>query len=73
MLLQGGQVVACASRQLKTYEENYPIHDLELVAIIFTLKVWRCYLCGVCFEMFSDHKSLKYLFDQKEMNMRHRR
>lgn len=71
--MQSGQVVAYASRQLKPHEENYPTHDLELAVVVFTLKVWRHYLYGVRFELFSDHKSLKYLFDQKELNMRQRR
>ena len=73
VLMQDGQVVAYASRQLKVHEQNYPTHDLELAAVVFTLKVWRHYLYGVRFSMYSDHKSLKYLFDQKELNMRQRR
>ncbi|MCI05831.1 RNA-directed DNA polymerase (Reverse transcriptase) [Trifolium medium] len=71
--MQRGQVVAYASRQLKIHERNYPTHDLELAAVVFALKVWRHYLYGSRFEVFSDHKSLKYLFDQKELNMRQRR
>ena len=55
---------------MKPHEVNYPTHDLELAAIMFTLKTWRHYLYGVRFEVFLDHKSLKYLFDQKELNMR---
>jgi hypothetical protein len=58
---------------LKVHERNYPTHDLELAAVVFVLKVWRHYLYGSRFEVFSDHKSLKYLFDQKELNMRQRR
>ncbi|PNX98730.1 retrotransposon protein, partial [Trifolium pratense] len=73
VLMQQRKVVAYASRQLKSHEENYPTHDLELAAIVFGLKVWRHHLYGVQFEVFSDHKSLKYLFDQKELNMRQRR
>ncbi|GAU45290.1 hypothetical protein TSUD_327480 [Trifolium subterraneum] len=73
VLMQKGKVVAYASRQLKVHERNYPTHDLELAAVVFTLKVWRHYLYGSRFEVFSDHKSLKYLFDQKELNMRQRR
>ncbi|CAJ2661820.1 unnamed protein product [Trifolium pratense] len=73
VLMQKGQVVAYASRQLKVHERNYPTHDLELAAVVFSLKVWRHYLYGSKFEVFSDHKSLKYLFDQKELNMRQRR
>ena len=73
VLMQEGRVVAYASRQLRSHEENYPTHDLELAAIVFALKIWRHYLYGVKFEVYSDHKSLKYLFDQKELNMRQRR
>jgi hypothetical protein len=65
VLMQKGKVVAYASRQLKVHEKNYPTHDLELAAVVFVLKVWRHYLYGSRFEVFSDHKSLKYLFDQK--------
>jgi hypothetical protein len=73
VLMQSGKVVAYASRQLKVHERNYPTHDLELAAVVFTLKIWRHYLYGAKFEVFSDHKSLKYLFSQKELNMRQRR
>ena len=73
VLMQSRGVVAYASRQLRPHEGNYPTHDLELAAIVFALKIWRHYLYGVRFEVFSDHKSLKYLFDQKELNMRQRR
>src|SRR3954467_8865831 len=72
-LMQNQQVVAYASRQLKVHERNYPTHDLELAAVVFVLKLWRHYLYGSRLEVFSDHKSLKYLFDQKELNMRQRR
>jgi len=65
--------LAYASRQLKVHEMNYPTHDLELAAVVYVLKIWRHYLYGSKFEVFSDHKSLKYLFDQKELNMRQRR
>jgi hypothetical protein len=73
VLMQEGQAVAYTSRQLRPHEANYPMHDLELAAVVFALKVWRHYLYGVTFEVFSDHKSLKYLFNQKELNMRQRR
>ena len=73
VLMQNRQVVAYASRQLKVHEKNYRTHDLELAAVVFVLKIWRHYLFGSRFEVFSDHKSLKYLFDQKELNMRQRR
>nr|KYP54727.1 Transposon Ty3-G Gag-Pol polyprotein [Cajanus cajan] len=73
VLMQHGKVVAYASRQLKNHERTYPTHDLELAAVVFALKIWRHYLYGARFSVFSDHKSLKYLFDQKELNMRQRR
>ena len=71
--MQNGQVVAYASRQQRPHKDNYPTHDLKLAANVFALKVWRHYLYGVHFEMFSDHKLLKYLFNKKELNMRQRR
>ena len=73
VLMQEGKVVAYGSRQLKTHEKNYPTHDLELAAVIFALKIWRHYLYSEKFEVFSDHKSLKYLFSQKDLNLRQRR
>ncbi len=73
VLMQHGKVIAYASRQLKQHEKNYLTHDLELAAMVFALKIWRHYLYGEKFEVYSDHKSLKYLFSQKEMNMRQRR
>jgi len=73
VLIQDRRVVAYSSRQLRTHEKDYPTHDLELAAIVFALKIWRHYVYGGKFEIFSDHKSLKYLFDQKELNMRQRR
>jgi hypothetical protein len=73
VLMQQGKVIAYASRQLKTYERNYPTHDLELAAVVFALKIWRHYLYGERCEIYTDHKSLKYFFTQKELNMRQRR
>lgn len=73
VLMHNGQVVAYASRQLRVHKRNYPTHDLELAVVVFLLKIWRHYLFGSIFEVFGDHKSLKYLFDQKELNMRQRR
>ncbi|KAI3795060.1 hypothetical protein L1987_37704 [Smallanthus sonchifolius] len=70
VLMQHGRVIAYASRQLKIHEANYPTHDLELAAVVFALKIWRHYLYGVKFTIYSDHKSLKYFFEQKELNMR---
>ena len=71
VLMQYGKVVAYASRQL--HEVNYPVHDLELAAVVFALRVWRHYLYGSQVQIFTDHKSLKYLISQKELNMRQRR
>ena len=73
VLMQEDKVVAYVSCQLKPYEWNYPTHDLEHAAVVFALKIWRHYLCGVKCEIFTDHKSLKYFFTQKELNMRQRR
>ena len=73
VLMQHGKVVAYASRQLKPYERNYPTHDLELVVVVFALKILKHFLFGETCEIFTDHKSLKYLFSQKELNMRQRR
>ena len=73
MLMQAGRVIAYASRQLKEYEQRYPTHDLELAAVVFALKIWRHYLYGEKCEIYTDHKSLKYFFTQKDLNMRQRR
>ncbi|KAL4309853.1 hypothetical protein GQ457_01G017270 [Hibiscus cannabinus] len=73
VLMQNENVVAYASRQLKPHELNYPTHDLELAAIVFALKIWRHYLYGEKCHMFTDHKSLKYLLTQKDLNLRQRR
>nr|KYP33066.1 Retrovirus-related Pol polyprotein from transposon 17.6 [Cajanus cajan] len=73
VLMQDRRVVAYATRQLRAHEKNYSTHDLELAAIAFALKIWRHYVYGGKFDVFSDHKSLKYLFDQRELNMRQRR
>ena len=67
------KVVAYASRQLKPHEKNYPTHDLELAAIVFALKIWRHYLYGEKCFIYTDHKSLKYLPSQRELNLRQRR
>ena len=71
--MQNDKVIAYASRQLKKHEQNYPTHDLELAAVVFALRIWRHYLYGVPCRIFTDHKSLQYLFTQKELNMRQRR
>ena len=72
VLMQSGRVVAYGSRQLKNHEQNYPTHDMELAAVVFTLKIWRHYLYGEEFEVYSDHKILKYIFTQRDLNMRQR-
>ena len=71
--MQDGKVVAYASRELKPHEQNYPTHDLDLAAVVFALKIWRHYLCGEKCIIFTEHKSLKYLLTQKELNFRQRR
>ena len=73
VLEQLGGVVAYGSRQLKNHEGNYPVHDLELAAVVFALKSWRHYLYGETFEVLSDHKSLSYIFTQRDLNLRQRR
>ncbi|GJX65475.1 putative reverse transcriptase domain-containing protein [Tanacetum coccineum] len=73
VLMQRGKVNAYASRQLKINEKNYTTHDLELGAIVFALKTWRHYLYGTKSVIYTDHKSLQHIFDQKELNMRQRR
>ena len=66
-------MVAYGSHQLKNHEQNYPTHDMELAALVFALKILRHYLYGEQFEMYSNHKSLKYIFMQRDLNMRQRR
>ncbi|KAJ1692761.1 hypothetical protein LUZ63_009459 [Rhynchospora breviuscula] len=73
VLMQEDHVIAYGSRQLRTHEQNYPTHDLELAAVIFALKIWRHYLYGSKCRIFTDHQSLKYVFTQKELNLRQRR
>ncbi|GJT03171.1 putative reverse transcriptase domain-containing protein, partial [Tanacetum coccineum] len=73
ILMQKEKVIAYASRQLKVHEKNYTTHELELGALVFALKIWRHYLYGTKCTMFTDHKSLQHILDQKELNMRQRR
>ena len=70
VLMQSRRLVAYGSRQLKNHEQNYPTHDLELAAIVFAFKILRHYSYGEQFEVFSDHKSLKYVFTQQDLNRR---
>jgi hypothetical protein len=73
VLMQEGRLVAYSSRQLKVHEKNYPINDQELVALVHALKTWRHYLYGQKCDVYTDHKSLKYIFTQSELNMRQQR
>ena len=67
--MQEGKVVSYLSRQLRPHEENYPTHDLELAAVVLALKTWWPYLVGHRCEIYTDRKSLKYIFTQKELNL----
>ena len=71
--MQEHHVIAYVSRQLRTHEENYPMHDLELAAVIYALKLWHHYLLGNHCEIYTDHQSLKYLFTQPDLNLRQQR
>ncbi|GKA76388.1 putative reverse transcriptase domain-containing protein [Tanacetum coccineum] len=73
VLMQREKVIAYASRQLKVHEKNYTTHDLELGSIVFALRLWRHYLCGTKCVVFTDHKSLQYILNQKELNLRQQR
>ncbi|KAG7578981.1 Reverse transcriptase domain [Arabidopsis thaliana x Arabidopsis arenosa] len=73
VLMHHGKVIAYASRQLRKHEGNYPTHDLEMAAVVFALKIWRFYLYGGKVQVFTDHKSLKYILTQPELNLRQRR
>jgi hypothetical protein len=70
MLMQDGHVVPYASRQLRKHEEKYPTHDWELVAVVHALKIWRHYIIGKICEVYSDHKSFKYIFTQLDLKLR---
>jgi hypothetical protein len=72
VLMQENRVIAYASRSLRPHEVNYPTHELELAAVVHALKIWRHYLMGNRCHIFTDHKSLKYIFTQSELNMRQR-
>jgi hypothetical protein len=73
VLMQEGHVIAYASHQLRKHEQNYPTHDLELGAVVHALKIWRHYLLGHRCQIYTDHKSLKYIFTQNDLNLRQQR
>jgi hypothetical protein len=73
VLIQEGHVIAYASRQLRKHELNYPTHDLELAVVVHALKIWRHYIMGTKCQVSIDHKILKYIFTQKDINLRQRR
>jgi hypothetical protein len=73
VLMQDGHVVAYASRQLRKHEAHYLTHDLELADVVHALKIWRHYLMGKRCELYTDHKNLKYIFTQSNLNLRQRR
>jgi hypothetical protein len=70
VLMQDGQVVSYASRELWKHEENYPTHNLELALMVHALRIWRHYFIGHRCEIYSDHKSLKYIFSETDLNLR---
>jgi hypothetical protein len=69
VLMQEGRVISYSLRQLKSHEEHYPTHDLELVAVVMALWTWRHYLLGDVVDIYTDHRSLKYIFTQLDLNM----
>jgi hypothetical protein len=73
VLIQDGHVVAYVSQQLRKHEAHYPTHDLELAAVLHALKIWRHFLMEKICELYTDHKSLKYIFTQSNLNLRQRR
>jgi hypothetical protein len=73
VLMQEGRVISYSSRQLRCHEENYRTHDLEMVAMVMALSTWRHYLVGNMVHIYTDHKSLKYIFTQLDLDMRQRR
>jgi hypothetical protein len=70
--MQEGRVISYSSRQLRCHEEHYPTHDLELAAVVMALRTWRHYLHGNVVHLYTDHKSLKYIFTQSDLNLRQR-
>ena len=70
VLMQNERVVTYDSRQLKKHEQNYPTHNLQMADVVFVLKIWRHYLYSITCEIYTDHKSLKYIFQQRDLNLR---
>jgi hypothetical protein len=68
--MQEGHVIVYTSCQLRKHELNYPTYDLELVVVVLALKIWRHYIMGTKYQVYTDHKSLKYIFTQKDLNLR---
>jgi hypothetical protein len=68
VLMQDNRVIAYASRALRPHEQNYSTHDLELAVVVHALKIWRHYLMGAHCNIYTDHKSLKYIFTQADLN-----
>jgi hypothetical protein len=73
VVMQEGHVIAYSSHQLRPHEEHYPTHDLELATMVHALRTWRFYLLGNVAHIYTDHKSLKYIFTQADLNMRQRK
>ncbi|WMV59249.1 hypothetical protein MTR67_052634 [Solanum verrucosum] len=73
VLMQNGKVIVYASSLLKIHEKNYPNHDLEFVDVVFSLKIWHRYLYSVHVDVFTEHKSLRYVFNQKKLNLKQQR
>ncbi|WMV13979.1 hypothetical protein MTR67_007364 [Solanum verrucosum] len=73
VLMQDKNAITYVSRQLKIHKRDYPTHDSELAAVVFSLKIWRHYLYGVKCEVFTDHRSLKHVFTQNDLNLRQER
>jgi hypothetical protein len=73
VLMQEGRVISYSLRQLRRHEEHYPTHDLELAVVVMALWMWRHYLLGNVVHICTDHKILKYIFTQSDLNMRQRR
>jgi hypothetical protein len=70
VLMQEGRVILYSTRQLRRHEEHYPTHDLELADVVMALQMWHHYQLGNAVHIYTDHKSLKYIFTQPDLNMR---